>query len=125
MTAREGVALIGAKVKGETMILAKCESPGCPNYSRNVSITAVGASEIYEQAACFGKAAVCHAPEGEPFDQEGDGMFSAEAEISSAQILLSTNAIPAASGLVGTLLNSTVAGNATLGFTATDSEVVP
>jgi hypothetical protein len=121
MTAREGVALIGAKVKGETMILAKCESPGCPNYSRNVSITAVGASEIYEQAACFGKAAVCHAPEGEPFDHEGDGMFSAEAEISSAQILLSSNAIPTASGLDGTLLNSTVAGNATLGFTATDS----
>ncbi len=121
MTAREGIALIGAKVKGETMILAKCESPGCPNYSRDVSITAVGASEIYEQAACFGKAAVCRAPEGEPFDHEGDGMFSAEAEISSAQILLSTNAIPTASGLGGTLLNSTVAGKATLSFTATDS----
>jgi hypothetical protein len=122
MTAREGVALIGAKVKGESIILAKCESPGCPNYSRDVTITAVGASEIYEQAACHGKPAVCRAPEGEPFDHEGDGMFSAEAEISSAQVLLSTNAVPAASGLGGTLLNSTVAGKATLSFTATDSD---
>jgi hypothetical protein len=121
MTAREGAALIGAKVKGESMILAKCESPGCFHYIRDVSITAVGASEIYEQAACHGKAAVCRAPEGEPFDHEGDGVFSAEAEISSAQILLSTSAVPAASGLGGTLLNSTVAGKATLSFTATDS----
>jgi hypothetical protein len=86
-----------------------------------VSITAVGASEIYEQAACHGKAAVCHEPEGEPFEHEGDGVFSAEAEISSAQILLSTNAVPTASGLGGTLLNSTVTGKATLSFTATDS----
>ena len=121
MTAREGAALIGAKVKGESLILAKCESPGCFHYIRDVSITAVGASEIYEQAACHGKAAVCRAPEGEPFDHEGDGVFSAEAEISSAQILLSTNAVPAASGLGGTLLNSTVTGKATLSFTATDS----
>jgi hypothetical protein len=121
MVAREGVALIGAKVKGETVILAKCESPGCFHYSRNVPITAVGASEIYEQAACLSKEAVCHTPKGEPFDHEGDGLFSAESELSSAQILLSTNAVPAASGLSGTLLNSTVTGKATLSFTATDS----
>jgi hypothetical protein len=121
MTAREGAALIGAKVKGNIIELAKCESPGCFQYIRDVSITAVGASEIYEQAACHGKAAVCRAPEGEPFEHEGDGVFSAEAEISSAQILLSTNAVPAASGLGGTLLNSTVTGKATLSFTATDS----
>jgi hypothetical protein len=120
MTAREGVALIGAKVKGEYMTLAKCESPGCLHYIRDVSITAVGASEIYEQAACLGKEAVCHRPEGEPFNHEGDGVFSAEAELSSAQVLLSTNAVPAASGLGGTLLNSTVTGKATLNFTATD-----
>jgi hypothetical protein len=121
MTAREGVALIGAKVKGNIIELAKCESPRCFQYIRDVPITAVGASEIYEQAACFGKDAVCHEPEGEPFDHEGDGVFSAEAEISSAQILLSTNAVPTASGLGGTLLNSTVTGKATLSFTATDS----
>ncbi len=121
MVAREGFASLGAKVKGETVILAKCESPGCFHYSKDVSITAVGASEIYEQAGCFGKEAVCHAPNGEPFDHEGDGVFSAESELSSAQILLSTNAVPAASGLTGTLLNSTVTGNATLGFTATDA----
>jgi hypothetical protein len=121
MVAREGVALIGAKVKGETMILAKCESPGCFHYSRNVSISAVGASEIYEQAACLSKEAVCHQPNGEPFIHEGDGVFSAESELSSAQILLSTNAVPTASGLGGTLLNSTVTGKATLSFTATDA----
>ncbi len=121
MVAREGVALIGAKVKGETMILAKCESPGCFHYSRNVSISAVGASEIYEQAACLSKEADCHAPNGEPFIHESDGVFSAESELSSAQILLSTNAVPTASGLGGTLLNSTVTGKATLSFTAADA----
>jgi hypothetical protein len=121
MTAREGAALIGAKIKGESMILAKCESPGCFHYIRDVSITAVGANEIYEQAACHGNAAVCRAPEGEPFEHEGNGEFSAESELSSAQILLSTNGVPAASGLGGTLLNSTVTGKATLSFTATDS----
>jgi len=120
MVAREGFALIGAKVKGSVVELAKCESPGCFHYSRNVSITAVGASEIYEQAGCLSKEAVCHAPQGEPFIHEGDGVFSAESELSSAQILLSTNAVPAASGLGGTLLNSTVTGKATLSFTATD-----
>jgi hypothetical protein len=121
MVAREGFALLGAKVKGETVVLAKCESPGCFHYSRDVSITAAGASEIYEQAGCFGKEAVCHAPNGEPFNHEGDGVFSAESELSSAQVLLATNAVPAASGLSGTLLNSTVSGKATLSFTATDA----
>jgi hypothetical protein len=121
MTAREGVALIGAKVKGSVIELAKCESPGCFEYISDVPITAVGASEIFEQAACLSKEAVCHKPKGEPFEHEGNGEFSAEAELSSAQILLSTNAVPAASGLGGTLLNSTVTGKATLSFTATDS----
>jgi hypothetical protein len=121
MTAREGVALVGAKVKGEYMTLAKCESPGCFHYIRDVSITAVGASEIYEQAACLGPEATCHRPHGEPYEHEGDGVFSAEAELSSAQVLLSTNAVPAASGLSGTLLSSTVAGKAVLSFTATDA----
>jgi hypothetical protein len=121
MTAREGVALIGAKVRGESVVLAKCASPGCSDYNGNVPITAVGATEIYEQAACYGKEGVCHKPKGEPFEHEGDGNFSAEAELSSAQILLSTNAVPAASGLGGTLLSSTVTGKATLSFTATDS----
>jgi hypothetical protein len=121
MTAREGVALIGAKVKGSVVELGRCESPGCFHYIRDLPITAVGATEIYEQAACFGKDGVCHPPEGEPFNHEGDGMFSAEAELSSAQILLSTSAVPTASGLSGTLLNGTVTGKATLSFTATDS----
>lgn len=121
MTAREGVALVGAKVKGSVVELGKCESPGCLHYTRDLPITAVGATEIYEQAACFGKNGVCHPPEGEPFDHEGNGLFSAEAELSSAQILLSTNAVPSASGLGGTLLNSTVTGKATLSFTATDA----
>lgn len=121
MTAREGFALVGAKVKDETIILAKCESPGCRSYSRDVPITAVGASEIYEQAGCFGRPVVCRSPEEEPVENGGDGEFSAEAEISSAEILLSTKAVPAASGLSGTMLNSTVTGKATLDFAATDS----
>jgi hypothetical protein len=121
MTAREGVASIAAKVKGSVVELGKCESPGCLHYSGDLPITAVGATEIYEQAACFGKEGVCHTPEGEPFEDEGDGEFSAEAELSSAQILLSTNAFPAAYGLGGTLLSSTVTGKATLSFTAIDA----
>jgi hypothetical protein len=121
MTAREGAALIAANVKGNVVELAKCASPGCFQYIGKLPITAVGATEIYEQATCYGEDGVCHKPKGEPFEHEGDGNFSAEAELSSAQILLSTNAAPAASGLGGTLLNSTVTGKATLSFTATDS----
>jgi hypothetical protein len=121
MTARDGFALLGAKVNGNHIPLAVCESPGCFQYSGDVPITAVGASEIYEQAACLSKEPACHQPNGEPFIHEGDGVFSAEAELSSAQILLSTNAVPAASGLGGSLLNSTVTGRAALTFTATDS----
>jgi hypothetical protein len=120
MTAREGLAQIAATVKSNFVSLAKCESPGCFHYLGDVPITAAGASEIYEQAACFPREGICHTPEG-AFLKEGEGDFSAEAEISSAQVLLSTNATPAGSGLSGTLLNNTVTGKGTLSFTATDA----
>jgi hypothetical protein len=118
MTARSGGALVAAEVKEQFTPLASCESPGCSNFDRDVPITAIGASELYEQAFCIPQEGVCPPPEN-PL-HEGDGIFAAEANISSAQIVLATNVIPAGSGLSGTLLNSTVTGKGTLSFTATD-----
>ncbi len=119
LTARHGGALIAAPVKGNLIPLARCESPGCSSFDRDVPITAVGATELYETASCFPNGeGVCPAENFAP--GEANGVFAAEANISSAQIILSTNATPTGSGLSGTLLNTTVAGKGTLSFTATD-----
>jgi hypothetical protein len=93
------------------VILANCESPNCHGGSRFVPITASGGTELYEAAGCFGTdKGLC--------PSEPD--FAAEAEISSAQIVLATNAVPAGAGFSGTLLGETVTGKGTLSFTAKD-----
>jgi hypothetical protein len=91
--------------------LANCESPNCHNSGGLVPITA-GGKELYEEASCFGSDEG-HCPR--------ESNFAATASINSAQIVLATNAIPAASGFSGTLLNNTVTGKGNLSFTATDA----
>jgi hypothetical protein len=119
MTARSGGAIVAADVKEELVTLASCESPGCHSFDRDVPITVVGATELYERAFCFSNSeGICPLPENA--FHEGDGVFAAETNISTAQIALSTNATPTGSGFSGTLLNETVSGKGTLSFTATD-----
>src|ERR1700722_6819176 len=119
MNARDGGALVAAKIKEQPVTLAICENPGCHGYERILPITATGASELYETAYCFPNSeGVCPAENFNP--NEGNGHEAAEANITSAQIVLSTNVSPAASGFSGTLLGESVTGTGTLGFTATD-----
>ncbi len=119
MTARDGGALVAIKVKEQPVTLAICENPGCHSYERIVPITATGASELWETAYCFSNSeGMCPAENFNP--DEGNGHEAAEANITSAQIVLSTNVIPAASGFGGTLLGTSVTGTGTLDFTATD-----
>jgi hypothetical protein len=119
MTARDGGALVAAKVKEQPVTLAICENPGCHGYEKILAITANGASELYETAYCFPNSeGICPA---ENFNEhEGNGHEAAEVNITSAQIVLSTSVSPAASGLSGTLLGGTVTGTGTLNFKATD-----
>ncbi len=119
MTARDGGALVAAKVKEQSVTLAICENPGCHGYEKILAINASGASELYETAYCFPNSeGVCPA---EDFNEhEGNGHEAAEVNISSAQIVLSTSVSPAASGFSGTLLGGTVTGTGTLAFKATD-----
>jgi hypothetical protein len=119
MTARDGGALVAAKVKEQPVTLAICENPGCHGYEKILAINASGASELYETAYCFGNSeGICPA---EDFNEhEGNGHEAAEVNISSAQIVLSTSVSPAASGFSGTLLGGTVTGTGTLAFKATD-----
>lgn len=119
MTARHGGAIVAAEVKEQPVSLASCESPGCHSLDRMVPITAVGATELHETAFCFPNGeGVCPA---ESFNtSEANGVFAAEATISSAQIILSTSVTPTGSGFTGTLLNNTVTGKGTLSFTAKD-----
>jgi hypothetical protein len=119
MTARDGGAVVGAKVKEQPVTLAVCENPGCHGYEKILPITASGASELWETAYCFGNSeGICPA---EDFNEhEGNGHEAAEVNITSAQIVLSTNAAPAGSGFSGTLLGGTVTGTGTLNFKATD-----
>jgi hypothetical protein len=119
MTARDGGAIVGAKVKEQPVTLAVCENPGCQGYGKILPITASGASELWETAYCFPNSeGICPA---EDFNEhEGNGHEAAEVNITSAQIVLSTNAAPAGSGFSGTLLGGTVTGTGTLNFKATD-----
>ena len=119
MKARDGGALVATKVKEQPVTLAICENPGCHGYERIVPITASGASELYETAYCFPNSeGICPAENFNP--DEGNGNEAAEANITSAQIVLSTNVTPAASGFSGTLLGASVTGTGTLDFKSTD-----
>jgi hypothetical protein len=114
MSVSHGAVLVGAFVKGKLVKLAGCETP-CEKLDEDVPIKAVGASELYEQSFCFAEPpeTVCRSP-------KNGSIFSAEGEISSAQVILSTSATPTVSALSGTLLGETVSGTGTLRFTATD-----
>jgi hypothetical protein len=119
---RNGFSVVGATV-AERPVSQVCEYPSCELYEGEVPIPA-GASEVYVRAACVpvyepNAPLVCQAP-GSKWWDEGDGVFSAEADISSAEIILATKATPKGSGFSGTLLNETVSGAGTLSFTATD-----
>ncbi len=119
MTARDGGAVVGAKIKEQPVTLAVCENPGCHGYKKILPITASGASELWETAYCFENTeGICPA---EDFNEhEGNGHEAAEVNITSAQIVLSTSAAPAGSGFSGTLLGGPVTGTGTLNFKATD-----
>ncbi len=111
LTAHNGDARIVASAKNGPATLANCESPNCQSGGGFVPITASGGTELYEQASCFGTdGGLCPSEPG----------FAAEAGISSAQIVLATNATPGGSGFSGTLLSETVSGKGRLSFTATD-----
>jgi hypothetical protein len=111
LTAHNGDAQIVASAKNGPATLANCESPNCHSGGGLVPITASGGTELYEQASCFGT-------DGGPCPSEPG--FAAEAGISSAQIVLATNATPGGSGFSGTLLSEMVSGKGRLSFTATD-----
>jgi hypothetical protein len=111
LMAHNGDARIVASAKNGPATLANCESPNCHSGGGFVPITASGGTELYEQASCFGTdEGLCPSEPG----------FAAEAGISSAQIVLATNATPGGSGFSGTLLGETVSGKGGLSFTATD-----
>lgn len=112
MKAHNGDAQIDAEVKSGSAMLANCESPSCTERNEFVPITTSNATMLSEWAWCFagGEHDLC------PTEPE----FAAEVGITSAQIVLSTNAVPSGSGFSGTLLNETVTGKGTLSFTAKD-----
>jgi hypothetical protein len=111
LTVNNGDAVIGVLAKNGLAILANCESPNCHSDGGFVPITATGGTELYEDAGCAGTdGGLC----------PSEPNLAAEAGISSAQIVLATNASPGSSEFSGTLLNETVSGKGTLSFTATD-----
>jgi hypothetical protein len=113
MSVSDGAVLVGVGGEDKAVQLAGCETPHCEKLDEDVPIEAVGGSELYEQSFCFTTETVCPSP-------KNGSIFAAEGEISSAQVILSTSATPAVSGLSGTLLGETVSGTGTLRFTATD-----
>jgi hypothetical protein len=112
LSAPNGDAVIAASAKNGLVILANCEKQAnCPLPGGWAPITAVGGTELYEKASCSTNGtAFC------PSEQS----LAASVTITSAQIVLATNAAPGATGFSGTLLNETVSGTGTLSFTATD-----
>jgi hypothetical protein len=109
-------------IVAERAVSKLCEYPSCEHYEGEVSIPA-GASEVYVRASCVAPTEppyVCHPPDESKWEDEGDYFFSAEADISSAEIILATKATPKGSGFTGSLTGETVSGPGTLSFTATD-----
>jgi hypothetical protein len=110
LSAQNGRAAISIVGKDDPVTLAACESPNCKSHERLVRIAAPG-TQLLVQASCF--------PAGEGLCPSESG-FAARATITSAEFLLATDAVPAASGFSGTLLADPASGRASLGFTATD-----
>jgi hypothetical protein len=120
LTARNGLATIEALVNYTTVPLQVCEYPSCTHHEGKVTLPA-GASQISVDALCLpveetGHPYVCRGPETE----KNPDVFSAEAEVTSPEIILSTNVTPKGAGFSGTLFHETVSGTDTLDFTATD-----
>jgi len=110
LIAIHGLATVVVTAKSGLSTLARCDSKeGCKERVETVPITASG-TELYESAVCQLSGPSC------PHE------LDAEAGISSAEIVLETNAVPAvsAAGFHGTLLNDPTSGKGTLSFTATD-----
>jgi hypothetical protein len=112
LSAPKGEATIGAVAKGGSVTFARCETEVCDPGDKFIAIAGSGWTELYERAAC---------------DATDNGLCStegptraAEADITSAQIVLATNATPTASEFSGTLLGETLTGKGTLSFTARD-----
>jgi hypothetical protein len=109
-------------IVAERPVTKVCEYPDCEEYEGEVSIPP-GASEVYVRASCVATTEppyVCHPPDESKWEREGDYPFSAEADISSAEIVLATKATPKGSGFTGSLTGETVSGPGTLSFAATD-----
>lgn len=122
LRARNGSATVVAVV-AELPVSQVCEYPSCELFEGEVPIPA-GASEVYVRAACLpstesGPPFICDPP-GNQWADTGDAVYSAEADVSSAEVVLDTKATPKGAGFSGTLLNETVSGTGTLNFTATD-----
>jgi len=78
--------------------------------SGSAAIPDEGGTHLYLGALCQGKEQTGKCP----------AAFDAEAKLLSAEIILSTNATPSASGFTGPLLEGAASGNATMSFTARD-----
>jgi len=77
-------------IVAERAVSKLCQYPDCEEYEGEVSIPA-GASEVYVRASCLATTeppSICHPPDESKWEDEGDYPFSAEADISSAEIIL-------------------------------------
>ena len=121
LTARNGRAYVEAPVGYPSVPLLVCEYGSCEHKEGKVTLPA-GASQVTVAALCLpveeaGKPYVCHGPE----TQQNPNVFSAEAEVTDPEVVLSSTAAPKGSGFTGTLLRESVSGTGTLDFTATDA----
>lgn len=115
LTARNGLATVEALVNSKAVPLQVCEYPTCEHHEGPVTLPA-GASQVSVMALCLPEPDICHGP-GARWQPQ---VFSSEAEVTSPEIILSTNAAPKGAGFSGTLFHEVVSGTGTLAFTATD-----
>jgi hypothetical protein len=115
LTARNGLAAVEAFINSKSVPLQVCEYPTCEHREGLITLPA-GASQVSVKAVCLPEPNICQGPGARWYPQ----VFSAEAEVTSPEIILSTDAAPKGAGFSGTLLHETVSGTGTLDFTATD-----
>lgn len=118
MKARNGLAAVEAIINYKTVPLQVCEYPTCEHHEGPITLPA-GASQVSIMALCLPEPSLCNWP-GSKWTGEPNFVFSAEAELTNPQIILSTTATPKGAGFSGTLFHETVSGTGTLDFTATD-----
>jgi hypothetical protein len=119
LTARNGLAAVEAMVNSKSVPLQVCEYKSCGHKEAKVTLPA-GASQLSLLAFCLPveETGKCHAP---GTNLETFNPFSAEAELTEPEIVLSSTAAPKGAGFTGTLLRESVSGTGTLDFTATDA----